>query len=86
MLTLGRESGQYIVIGGNIIVQVVEVGNQLRLAIDAPRELSIERGENYEKNHPAPSCIARLRAKQEKPKPFDFSRSSVKAPAEERKK
>ena len=37
MLTLGRESGQYVVIGGDIIVQVVEVGSQLRLAIDAPR-------------------------------------------------
>lgn len=63
MLTLGRESGEYIVIGGNIIVQVVEVGNQLRLAIDAPKELTIERGENYEKANPLPDCISRARAK-----------------------
>lgn len=63
MLTLGRESGEYIVIGGNIVVQVVEVGNQLRLAIDAPKELSIERGENWEKKYPAPACITRVRAK-----------------------
>ena len=79
MLTLGRESGQYVVIGGKIIVQVVEVGNQLRLAIDAPRELTIERGENYEKYHSVPAAIRRLREKQDGAK-YGFSRTSGRAP------
>lgn len=73
MLTLGRDSGEYIVIGGNIVVQVVEVGNQLRLAIEAPKDLSIERGENFEKKNPAPECITRVRAKAP-PKLRDFNR------------
>ena len=68
MLTLGRESGQYIVIGGNIVVQVVEVGNQLRLAIGAPSEVTIERGEQYEKTNPTPPCISTARQKGKLPR------------------
>ena len=81
MLTLGRESGQYVVIGGDIIVQVVEVGNQLRLAIDAPRHLTIERGENYEKTHPVPAAIRRLRQKQDGAK-YGFTRAPGQAPGD----
>lgn len=49
MLVLGRKPGEYVVIGDEIIVKVVrsEKGD-LRLAIDAPRELNIIRGEVYE--------------------------------------
>ena len=76
MLTLGRDSGEYVVIGGDIVVQVVEVGNQLRLAIGAPEELSIERGENYEKTHPVPECIEKARARGRKlPRQRGFSRT-----------
>ncbi len=70
MLTLGRESGEYVVIGDDIVIQVVEVGSQLRLAIDAPREMRIERGENYEKTHGVPECIARLRAREDAPRRY----------------
>lgn len=50
MLVLGRKPGEYIVIDGKIKVEVVksEKGD-LRLAIDAPREIEIVRGEIYEK-------------------------------------
>ncbi|NFS30243.1 MULTISPECIES: carbon storage regulator [unclassified Clostridium] len=50
MLVLGRKPGEYIVIDNKIKVVVVrtEEGN-LRLAIDAPREIEIVRGEVYEK-------------------------------------
>lgn len=50
MLVLGRKPGEYIVIDNKIKVAVVktEEGN-LRLAIDAPREIEIVRGEVYEK-------------------------------------
>ncbi|MGG1519111.1 carbon storage regulator [Paenibacillus oryzisoli] len=46
MLVVGRKPGEYIVINEKIIVKVVrsEEGN-LRLAIDAPLEMPIIRGE-----------------------------------------
>ena len=49
MLTLGRKPGEYIVIGGNIIVKVLKTNEGLRLAIDAPKDVPIFRGELYEK-------------------------------------
>lgn len=50
MLVLGRKPGEYVMIDDNIMVKVVrsEEGD-LRLAIDAPREVKIMRGEVYEK-------------------------------------
>lgn len=49
MLVLGRKPGEYIVIDGKIKVKVVKSENgQLRLAIDAPREMKIMRGEVWE--------------------------------------
>ena len=48
MLTLGRKPGEYIVIGEDIIVKVVKVNDGLRLAIDAPKDIPIVRGELYE--------------------------------------
>lgn len=49
MLVLGRKPGEYIVIDDKIKVAVIrsEEGN-LRLAIDAPREIKVVRGEVYE--------------------------------------
>lgn len=51
MLVLGRKPGEYVVIGDNIIVKVVrsEEGD-LRLAIAAPRDTNIVRGEVFEAN------------------------------------
>ncbi|AOM81908.1 carbon storage regulator [Salisediminibacterium beveridgei] len=51
MLVLGRKPGEYVVIDDQIIVKVVKgAGGQLRLAIDAPKSISIVRGETYESN------------------------------------
>jgi carbon storage regulator len=51
MLVLGRRPGEYVVINDNIIVKVVKSNKgDLRLAIDAPRDVSIVRGEVYEAN------------------------------------
>lgn len=49
MLVLGRKPGEYVVIGDDIKVKVVksEAGD-LRLAIDAPRNVKITRGEIWE--------------------------------------
>jgi carbon storage regulator CsrA len=46
MLVLTRKPGEKVVIGGNITLTVVEVkGSQVRLALDAPVEIRILRGE-----------------------------------------
>lgn len=48
MLVLTRKPKQQIMIGDNIVLNVVEVqGENVRLAIDAPREIKIYRGEIY---------------------------------------
>lgn len=49
MLVLGRKPGEYVMIGDNIKVKVVKAENgDLRLAIDAPKEVKITRGEVWE--------------------------------------
>lgn len=58
MLSLGRKPGEYVVIGEDIVIQVISVEGDLRLAIDAPRTVPVVRGEVYEKTRPAPLCVA----------------------------
>lgn len=49
MLVLGRKPGEYIIIDNNIIVKVVKSDEgHLRLAIEAPKHISIVRGELVE--------------------------------------
>jgi carbon storage regulator len=48
MLVLSRKRGERIVIGPNIELTVVDVRRKtVRLAIDAPRDISIQRQEIY---------------------------------------
>ena len=50
MLLLGRNLGESIVIGDNIYITFVESdknGHKFRLAIDAPKDVKIVRGELY---------------------------------------
>lgn len=50
MLILTRKIGETIKIGDDIQVAVLGVkGNQVRLGVDAPREVSVHREEIYEK-------------------------------------
>ena len=50
MLVMGRKPGEYVMIGDNIKVKVVRSEDgDLRLAIDAPKNIRIMRGELYEK-------------------------------------
>lgn len=61
MLSLGRKPGEYIVIGKDIVIQIISVDGDLRLAIDAPKDLPIVRGEVYEKTRPVPPCVEQSR-------------------------
>lgn len=46
MLVLGRRPQETIVLDGGITITVVDVrGNQVRLGIEAPRQVGIQRGE-----------------------------------------
>jgi carbon storage regulator len=48
MLVLSRKRGERIVIGPNIVLTVVNIrGNKVQLALDAPRNVSIQRQEVY---------------------------------------
>lgn len=49
MLVLTRRPGESIVVGSNIVVTVIEIkGGQVRIGIDAPREVDVYREEIYE--------------------------------------
>lgn len=46
MLVLSRRIGEEVVIGDNIVVTIVDVrGDMVRLGIDAPREIAVNRAE-----------------------------------------
>ena len=50
MLVLTRKAGESIVIGSDIRVTVLEMqGRQIRLGIEAPADVSVHRGEVYER-------------------------------------
>ena len=49
MLILTRKKGESIAIGDNIQIQVLNVkGGQVRIGIDAPREVQVNREERLE--------------------------------------
>jgi carbon storage regulator len=49
MLVLGRKPGEYVMIDNKIKVKVIRSSEgDLRLAIDAPKEINVVRGELYE--------------------------------------
>lgn len=50
MLVLTREHGEAIVVGDGITVTVVSIlGDKVRLGIDAPREVTVDRSEVRQK-------------------------------------
>ena len=51
MLSLNLKPGEYMTVGGNVVVQLDRInGDRCKLLIDAPKELTILRGEVLERN------------------------------------
>lgn len=49
MLILTRKSGEGIRIGDSITIRIIEIrGNQVRLGVDAPKNISVHRDEIYD--------------------------------------
>lgn len=62
MLTLRLKPGEYLVIGEDIAVQVFEKKrNYLEVAVEAPREVPVLRGEVYEQQNARPSFLRERR-------------------------
>ncbi|EEF81184.1 Carbon storage regulator [Methylophaga thiooxydans] len=58
MLILTRRVGESLIIGDDVVVNVLGVkGNQVRIGVDAPKDVTVHREEIYdriqaEKDHP----------------------------------
>ena len=59
MLLLQLKTGEYMTIGGSVVVQLSDVsGNRCKLMVEAPREVPVVRGELLERaGGPRPECV-----------------------------
>ena len=62
MLSLQLKDGEYLTIGEDIVIQVF-TNSTIKMAIQAPREVPIVRGEVLERNGDRrPDCVVDLKA------------------------
>ena len=66
MLVLNRKKGESIIVGDDIVIQIVDIqGDNIKLGIEAPKEVRVLRKELYEEtikaNQEASQNIAELK-------------------------
>lgn len=50
MLMLTRRPGERLMIGNNVVVQIMEIkGNQVRVGVEAPKDIDVDREEIFMK-------------------------------------
>ena len=80
MLSMQLKNGEYLTIGEDIVGQVFQMGSSFRVAVEAPKEIPIVRGEIREREGRRPACIKERKPKspsrQERDKRRDFKRSA----------
>ena len=80
MLSMQLKNGEYLTIGEDIVVQVFQMGSSFRVAVEAPKEIPIVRGEIREREGRRPAYIKERKPKspsrQERDKRRDFKRSA----------
>ena len=86
MLSLRLKSGEYISIGQNIAVQVFkQAGDSFQVAVKAPREVPVLRGEVLERSSGRPGGLRENRSKPPSEVKADAKRLAALAKREERK-
>ncbi len=87
MLSLQLKSGEYLTIGDQIAVQIFEQGNStFRVAVKAPREIPILRGEVRERTEARPDGLRAKRPKSPTERQRDARRLEQWAEREERRR
>lgn len=51
-LVLTRRAGEKLRIGEDIVITILQTGNQVKVGIDAPREMPVHREEIYRRSKP----------------------------------
>ncbi len=85
MLILTRKTGQSIVIADDVVVTVVDVsGDQVRLGVEAPREIAVHREEVYrqisQENEAARALDATSLLSSSSPKPSSLPTRPTRPP------
>ncbi len=80
MLVLTRKLMEKLYIGNDVCVTVVRLeGGQVRLGIDAPRDVAVVRAELLDRCDPAP-CVHQPEPANPPPMPLSFKTRPVAAP------
>ena len=86
MLSLRLKSGEYISIGNDIAVQIFkQTGDSFQVAVKAPREVPVLRGEALERSDARPDGLRENRGKSPSEKKASAKRLAALAKREERK-